>query len=202
MKKDKTENLICGVCHSTFKPGAEQCSLCGSPISKAKLQEKFGVVSVILNFVLGFFSTIFNYAFIMSLFIYFVIVDFSSYFVTENDSLYDFMSSSSPVIIVGAFAFILIFLIFCLNIHRIRRFFLSLGISSIVLCMINIFASIFKNEIISLFPNDWSDYLNSISGGFADYTILCIIALVVLATTCFTVYSCIHIIRKVVKDDE
>lgn len=201
-KKKKVEGIICSQCGGTIDPSTSNCSICGSTV--------LGQTSTLTKEkkVPGFWSILFSVIFSLLLTVSITLLVFLLFIHALNENvvlpavgaissawLALFFDSWYSLVLGGAVVLIPTLIIILLNTHRVRRIFLAIGVSSVVSAILCVAGAIIRTHTLKLLSGEWQDILINATAAFKDFCVVCAIILIVIGTTCLSIYSCIAVVK-------
>lgn len=200
--KKKTVGNACPKCGGTIDSSTLICSVCGetvlaqavSPIDEKKPPGIFGALfSGLFSLLLAVSTTLL----VLLLFINALNknVQIPSMGPISSDWLAVFFDSWYSLILGGVLVLLPMLIIIFINTHRIRRVFVSIGISAIISALFSAVLGFGDTRVIKLLSGEWQDTLINTTAVFKDFTFICAVILIVIGATCLSVYSCITVIK-------
>ena len=198
MKRKKKTDHVCAQCGGAIDSSTLSCSVCGStafiPASIATNEKKVPGFFVALLSVI--FSLLLSVSFILVVLLLFL------YALNENtiipaighisgDLLAVFFDSWYSFVLGGALVLIPMLVIVLMNTHHIRRIFLCVGCSAITSAIFSIVMVLFRTSVFKVLSGEWQDALVNATAVFRDFCFICAGVLVVIGSTCLSIYSCI-----------
>lgn len=113
----------------------------------------------------------------------------------SGDSLTEFFESWYSLALGGALVLLPMLFIIIVNIHRIRRAFISIGISAILSALLSAVFGFISTQSINLLSGEWQDTLINATVVLKDFTVICAVVFVVIGAACLSIYSCINVVK-------
>ncbi len=198
MKKKEKGNAKCG---STVDPAASNGPECGAVLPQAASpvsgKKKFGFWGV-------FFSTLFSLlltastALLVPLLFLHALNEHQPIPAIGSVSaswLAEFFDSGWVFALGGTLVLIPLLAILLINTHRVRRVFLSVGVSAVAAALLSAALGFAGKYAIKLLSGDWQDALLNTTAVFKDFSIVCALILVILGAACLSIYSLIAVLK-------
>ncbi len=155
-----------------------------------------GACSVIFSVLAAIFLVVFTLLLLMTIFLHTIAGDteFPAFGIFNAERMTNFLNSLYPVLFCSVLTAIPLLLILRLNIRRIRRAFLTLGISALSTGLLCIPAGMFSMVFIRLLPEALQDVMAAPSAVLADLSYVCAVIWIVAGSFLISVYSCINVL--------
>lgn len=203
MKKRKTtEGIICPKCGSGIEPSATVCPVCGEAApapeaGNAPEKKPSDGVRAVFSAILGLLLAVFELFCVLLLFVHALNenVQIPSIGAISGDSLTVFLDSWCSVALGVVLALLPVLILVLINLHRIRRCFLSVGVSTIAAAVLCVVLGFIVTTVIKALPAEWQNTLVNTTVVFKDFSVVCAVILIAVGAACLSVYSCIAVIK-------
>ena len=81
------------------------------------------------------------------------------------------------------------------NVHRLRRVFLGVGIAAMAAALFSTAAGLGRIWLLQRLDGPWQELLVDTTAVFRDFSFLCAVILAVGGVACFSIYGCIRVVR-------
>ena len=198
MGKEKMTGGICTKCGVAADPATSLCPKCGSPVPDGSAGTRSrGVWSTVFSVLLAVLLTAAAVGTVILLFVHALGENISlpaAGFVSDS-MMAAFFDSRLSLAFIGAVTAIPLLALILINMRRMRRAFLAIGVSSSVAAVISAAGGITAGRLFALMPGEWQDILLPASYVFRQFSIVCAVIMLAVAIGCISVYSCIRAVK-------
>lgn len=200
--KKKMDSNICSRCGGKIDPSSSLCPVCGEAISVQGIattdeRKSRGVLRGLFSALFGLLLTAATVLLELLLFLYALNenVRLPSLGSISGDWLSVFFDSWYSLALGGALVLIPMLSLVLINTHRIRRIFITVGISSMATAIFSIVLGLTGAQIVKAFSGEWQDILIYATVAFEDFAVLCAVILIIIGAACISIYSSIAVVK-------
>lgn len=201
MKKRVKEN-VCANCGGALDPSASVCAACGETVldqvsAPVEGKKAPGFWNVFFSVIVGLLLTVSTTLLALLLFMHGLneTVRIPAVGPISGDWLAVFFDAWYPFVLGGAFVLIPLLIIVLINTHRIRRIFLTVGVSATAVAVFSVVFALFETQVVKMLSGEWQEALVNSTAVLKDFFVLYAIIMVVIGAACLSVYSCITVVK-------